>query len=103
MLKNLPQISNVALWQVNPTCQVSFTKALLGKFVPRMLSDVRHQTSTRKRVTPKYVFGDGWCPISIFGWKQLDPNMGHPSGKHTKNDGKSPFLMGKSSRNDNFQ
>ena len=31
----------------------------------------------------------------------LSPQL--PSGKHTKNDGKSPFSMGKSTINGNFQ
>jgi hypothetical protein len=30
-------------------------------------------------------------------------HLGLPSGKHTKNDGKSPFLMGKSTINGDFQ
>jgi hypothetical protein len=33
------------------------------------------------------------------GWE----TTGLPSGKHTKNYGKSPFLMGKSTTNDHFQ
>jgi hypothetical protein len=40
------------------------------------------------------------CPVFIVHIlsKSGDPTgqtMGIPSGKHTKNDGKSPFLMGK--------
>jgi hypothetical protein len=35
-------------------------------------------------------------------WLQLSENP-IPSGKHTKNYGKSPFLMGKSTINSHFQ
>ena len=33
---------------------------------------------------------------------QPSENEGFPSGKHTKNDGKSPFLVGKSTVNGDF-
>jgi len=44
--------------------------------------------------SPKGVLGSMDFSIGFFHWV--------PSGKHTKNDGKSPFLMGKSTINGQF-
>ena len=93
------QASKIPLWTRNG-CSRIFPKCsfVAGESHPPSIihqgafGEIRSKNAFRcpapnfhqKTCHSKYVFGDGWCPISIFGWKQLDPNMGHPSGKHTR-------------------
>jgi hypothetical protein len=47
---------------------------------------------------------DGWrCCNGAEEWMKWGSQGTIPSGKHTKNYGKSPFLMGKSTINGHFQ
>ena len=68
------------------------------KFAAALQEDV-HGPFCRRSLED--TIGVGWWSGGDLWW--FNGNVDLPSGKHTKNDGKSPFSMGKSTINGYFQ